>query len=321
MSYGMDARVGINFQAAYGTAATTSMHWVEPLSESVNLSKAQLIQQGLRGVYDQGRYQEGANSVGGDISIEAKPVQLGVVLNAALQRTATVTSASVYAHTFKPRTSDFSAGCPETPFTYMKYLNTGSAHLYSDLNASNMTMEIANSELVRASMSVVGGTFSQTAAIAASYTVQDALDWAVSSVSFGAAAKTNIRQMTLTINNALEAKHAMGETDRFPNRIRRSGMREISVSGTLCFDDQTEFQQFLSQTEQRVQINLRGRTEIQSGYVDSVLIDIPSMRFTEFPQSVGGPGELEVSFNAAAVYNTGSGNSLTVTLVNCKSGY
>ena len=321
MAYGMDARIGVNFQTAYGTSAITSMHWIEPLSESVDLSKAQLVQGGLRGLYDEGRYQEGANSVAGDVQIEAKPVQLGVLLNAALQKTATVTSGSVYTHTFKPRTSDFSASCAEAPFTYMKYIDAGSARLYSDLNANNLSLEIANGELVNASMSVVGGTFSQAAGVAASYTVQDALDWTVSSMSFGGSAKTNIRQMSIAVDNKLEAKHNMGVTNRYPSRIKRTGQRAISISGTVAFDDQTEFQQFISQTEQRLLINLRGRTEISSGYPDMLTIDAPSMRFTEMPQSVGGAGELEIQFSAMAVYNTGSANTLAITLVNCKSGY
>lgn len=323
MSYGMDARIGISFQNSYGTSNVASLHWLEPTGESIDLKKEQIVQEGLRGIYDEGRHQEGKNTVDGDITIEAKPLSIGVFLEAIMVKASTVTSGSVITHTYRPRTSDHSQYSAERAFTLMKYMGdtNGSAHLYSDLNGANLELSISNGELLTAKLGVVGGTYSQSAAVAASYSAGDALDWAISSLSLGGTAKTNVRDLSITLDNAIEAQHNMGATTKYPSRIKRTGFRSMEIGGTVIFDDQTDYQNFVSQAEQRFLVHLRGRTEIQSGYYESLTIDVPSLRFTEFPQAVGGPGQIEVSFSAKAVYNTGSGNIGTFTLVNTRTGY
>lgn len=321
MSYGQDTRIAISFQNSYGTANVGSLHHMEPISESVNLAKAQLTQKGLRGLYDEGAAQEGINTVAGDLIIEAKANALGVLLAATNNLSATVTSAALYTHTFKPRTADHSIPSAEKPFTYLKYLgDTGSAHQYSDLNANNLELAISNGELLTAKIGIVGGSFARIAAVAATYSQSNAIDWSVSSASCGGVALSGIKQLTVTQDNKLAAKHYL-DTDKFPARIKRTDKRTISVSGTLVFDDQVEFNEFIAQSEQRLFINLVGTSNVQSGYPESLLIDIPSMRYTEFPIPVGGAGELELSFKAAAKYNVGSATAITYTLACGKAGF
>jgi len=170
MSYGQDARIGLSFQNSYGTANVASLHWLAPISESVDLKKAQLVQKGLRGIYDTGQSQEGMNTVGGDISIEAKANGLGVLLEATNASSLSVTSGALYSHVFRPRTSDHQSLSAERPFTYLKFLgDTGSAHRYYDLNGSNLELSISNGELLTAKMGIVGGNFDRIAAVAATY--------------------------------------------------------------------------------------------------------------------------------------------------------
>lgn len=321
MSYGMDSRLGLSFQNSYGTLNTASMHWLEPVSESIGLKKAQLVRKGMRGIYDEGAYQEGANTVDGDIIIEAKAIPLGVLLEATNGRT-TVTSTGLFTHTFKPRTADWDLGySAERAFTYHKGMgDTGSAQLYSDMNGANLELSIANGELLTAKMGMIGGTYSQIAAVSASYPTGSALDWSISSVSIAGTARDNIKSLTITQTNGLTAKHVL-KTTKYPSRVKRDSQRSISIAGTLLFDNQTDLQTFISQAEQRLLLSMVTGTQIQSGYYESFIVDIPSMRFTEHPQSIGGPGELEIGFKAMGVYNVGSGCSATYTLVNSKAGY
>lgn len=315
MSYGMDTRVGICFQNSFGTSLTNSIYWLQPTQENVSVKKPPIVRQGLRGLYDEGAYQEGPTQIDGDVTVEATPNQLLPLLRAAMNRVTSVTSGSVRTHTFRPRTADFDTLSAEHPFTYVKFMgDTGSAHLHGDMTATNFELTVSNGELLTAKIGTVGGRNTQIAAIATAHSSDSALDWSVSSVSFGGTAKTNLREMTLTIENNIETKQTLS-AGRTPNRAKRNGMRTININGTIIFDDQTEYQQFISQTEQRLIAHFRG-TQIQSGFFEELTIDAPSFRFTEFPQDIGGPGEIEVSFAGACVYNVGSGNSLTVTLRN-----
>lgn len=321
MSYGMEARVGISFQNSYGTANVGSMHWLEPISESVILSKAQNEQKGLRGIYDKGPRYEGLNTIAGDIVIEARANSLGVMLAAVNGSPTTVTSAALSTHTFKPRTADHSTLSAERPFTYHKFMgDTGSAQQYSDMNGTSLELSISNGELMTAKLGVVGGTMARSAAIAATYGTSDPLDWSISSMSFGGAGLTYIRQMTIMQENNLQAMHVI-DTKKFPARIKRSDTRNISVSGTFLFDDQVQADVFINQTTQAVKLYMRGNTAVQSGYFDALLIDIPALRYTEYPLVVGGPGQLEVSFKAEAIYSTTSATAIAYTLDCSKAGF
>lgn len=320
MSYGMDAKLGLSFQNSFGTLNTSSLHWLEPTGESIGLKKAQIELKGMRGIYDKGASQEGINAVEGDLTIEAKAIPLGIAL-AATNGLTTVTSTGVYTHTFKPRTADWGGNSAERPFTYHKGMgDTGSAQLYSDLNGASLEIAVANGELLIAKLGIVGGTYSQIAAIAPSYPTGNPLDWSISSVSIAGTARDNIRSLTITQENGLEPKHVL-RNSKYPSCIRRNAQRSISVAGTIAFDNQTDLQTFISQAEQRLVLSLISGTQIQSGYYESFTVDVPSMRFTEFPQAVGGAGELEISFKAKAVYNVGSACAITYTLVNSKAGY
>lgn len=323
MSYGQDARIGISFQNSYGTVNTASMHWIAPISESVDLKKAQIVQKGLRGIYDAGQSQEGLNTVDGDISIEAKANGLGVLLEATHASSLAITSGGLYTHVFRPRTADHQTLCAERPFTYLKYLgDTGSAHRFYDLNGTNLELSISNGELLTAKMGVVGGNFDRIAAVAATYSESNVLDWSVGSISLSGSGLQNVRALTVTEELNLTAKHVIESSgNRFPSRIKRNDARTVAVAGTLIFDDQSQANMFLNQSEQRLAVFLKGTSLVQSGYYETLLIDVPSLRFTEHPVPVGGPGEIEVSFKADGKYNVGSGTAIQYTLQCGKAGF
>jgi hypothetical protein len=78
---------------------------------------------------------------------------------------------------------------------------------------------------------------------------------------------------------------------------------------------------FIAQSEQRMVVHVRGTSQVQSGYYESLTIDIPSMKFTEHPVPIGGAGEIEVSFKADAKYNVGSATAIAYTLACGKAGF
>ena len=323
MSYGQDAKVGISFQNSYGTANIASMHWMEPVSESLTLQKAQIQRKGLRaGSYVTPGFQEGANTIGGDLIIEARANQLGVMLAAICASPTTVTSGALYTHSFLPRSSDHSVPSAGRPFTYLKHMgDTGSAQQYSDLNATSLELSISNGELLTAKMAVTGGTFARVASPSATYSASNPIDWSVSSASIAGTAVSNINQLTITQEESIEAKFAMGVTNKYPTRIKRNDYAKYSIAGTMTFDSQAEFNQFIDQAEQRLLVNLVGTSLVQSGYYESLLIDIPNMKYSEFPVVIGGAGEVEVSFKAAAIYNVTSSYAIKYTLACGKAGF
>lgn len=322
MSYGMKTYLGINFQNSYGTALTTSVYWLPFISEGLSLKKDQIIAEGMRGIFDEGASYEGKNSIEGDIEMEAHPVQMGVLLKAMFGSPTTVTSSGVYTHTFKPRTADFDNYAASIPLNIVKNLgDTGSAHQYYDMVANKLSFGIANGELYKLSMGVMGGKYSQIAAPAATLPTGDTVfSWNVSSLSLGGSANVDMKELSVEVDESLENIHTLNGS-KYPSRTKRSGFRKIAISGTLVFDDQTEYQKFVAQTEQNLTVTLTNGTQIQSGYYEAFTIKAPLARYTEFPIAAGGPGKIEVGFTSKANYSTTSATALEIVLVNSKAAY
>lgn len=320
-TYGMTTDVGISFQNSYGTALANSIFFVPFLSEDFSVTKEPIVQENMTGRFDEGATYEGLNSTGGKLDCEAHPISIGVLLKAALNDPTTVTSGSLYTHTFKPRTTDFDDYAAQRPVTITKHLgDSGSAHRYYDNVASKLTLSVANGELFKASAEFVGGKYTQVAEPAASYPYGNSFTWDVASVSVGGTANGDLTELNIELDNAIEAKHTLNSS-KYPSRVKRSGRRTLSVGGTLIFDTQTEYQQFISQSERNLTVNLVGAASITSGYNESMTIIVPLFRYTEFKPVAGGAGKVEVGFSGKGVYSVTSATALQITLVNTQPGY
>lgn len=322
MSYGMETSIGICFQNSYGTALTSSMHWISQLSEDVAVKKDQIISEGMRGVFDEGAHYEGLNTIEGGIEAEAHPISIGALLRAAIGAPTTVTSAAIYTHTFKPATADFDVYAAKTPITIVKHLgDAGSAHRFYDMVANDLELSCSAGEFLKIKVGFMGGKYDQVSEIAASYPTGDSLfTWNVASMSVGGAAVSNMSDWSLKMAEKMANKHTLNGA-RTPSRTKRDGFRSVEIAGTLIFDDQAEYQQFLSQSEREMDVTLKTASQIQSGYYETLRIQTPKMRYTEFPPTQKGVGQLEVGFSAKGVYSVSSATALQVTLINSKSGY
>ena len=321
MSYGMKTNIGVSFQNSYGTALASSIYWIPFLSEGFAVGKEQIVSEGMTGVFDEGINYEGLNANEGALEVEANPIALGVLFKAMFGAPTTVTSAAYFTHTFKPRTSDFDAYCAQIPVTITKDLgDAGSAHRYYDMAASKLSLSVANGELLKASVEFMGGKYSQVAAPAASYPSGKGWTWDVASVSLAGTANGDVSELNIELDEALENKHTLNAT-KTPSRTKRSGRRTLSVGGTMIFDNQTEYQQFISQTERNLTVHLQGNVAVQSGYYDSLTLIVPLLRYTEFKPVAGGAEKLEVGFTGKGVYSTTSATALHLILANTQAAY
>lgn len=325
MSYGQKSAVGIIFQNSYGTAGSvSSIHFIPFLSETLKLNKPPLYSENMRGIFDEGDTYEGPNTVEGDIETEAQPIALGAMIKTVMEEVTVVTSGSVYTRTFKPRTSDFGGDDGPTannPVTIYTYLDTGSAMLYSDMNGSILELSLANGEFLKAKVSFVGGTFQQNASAAASFPSGKRWTWDTASVSFGGTAVDEVMNLTITLDDgALQAMHTLNNS-KYPARVKRTGFRTIAISGTLKFDTQSEYQEFISQSERALVVHCQGTTQIQSGYYESITLKLPTMRYEEASPTAEGPGQIEMSITARGKYSVTSGTAYEITHVSTQTAY
>lgn len=322
MSYGQNSKIGISFQDSYGAgqSSQSSIFWIPKLSEGINIDKPPLIEGNLRGVYDEGAHHEGMNTIGGPIEVEAAPIPLGALFKCVLGDPVTVTSDALYTHTFKPRIADWSEQCANVPVTIEKYVDAGSADLFYNMAGTTLTLNVAHGEFVKASVEFVGGDHSQQADTAESYPDTTLWPWDATSVSIGGAGHPEIMDMSVVLSENLEAMGTLDGT-KTPSRIKRTGFRTTEISGTLKFDNATEYQQFLDQNERELIVHFEGNTAVQSGYNEAVTLKCPLMRHVDFKPAAGGPGEIEVGFSSKGVYSVTSATALQIELRNSQSGY
>ncbi len=325
MSYGLLSRVGIAFQNSYGTPADLgSLHWIPFLTESVDRKLPPIHSENMSGLFDQGDRESGPAVVDGDLEIETQAVPLGALLKSVLGRYTVVDSsltAQLYTHTFLPRTSDHQPLCAEQPVTYYKDLDiSADPQVFSDLAGTLLEMTIANGELLKTKVGFVGGKRTTQSSVAFTADVGKKFPWDVSSVQLGGAANSVITQLSISVDNGLEAMHTMDNTKN-PSRVKRANRRVVSVAGTLKFDDAGELDNFIIEAEQAMIIHMANATEIQSGFPEQLTITLPRLVFDEFPADANAPGQLEVSFSATAEYHAGSGTAIQVVLINSLASY
>ena len=320
--YGQKSTVGIIFQDSYGSVGSVnSIHWVPFLSEDFKEEIPDNYSNNIRGVFDEGDSYEGPRVVNGTLSTEAQPITIGAMLKTVLEETAVVNSDGIYTRTFKPRTSDFDDVTANNPVTVYAYRDTGSAFLHSDMNGATLELSIANGELLTTNVGFVGGGFSQNAATAASFPAGKRWTWNVASVFYTNSVIGNLADLTITLDDGgIEAQHTLNAS-KYPSRNKRTGFRNISVSGTFKFDNQNEYQEFRSKSERELTLHLQGVTEIQSGYYESLTVKLPKLRYEEAAPAVGGPGQIEMGVTARGKYSVTSGTALEITLVNTQVAY
>ncbi len=321
MAYGSQGHVGISFQESFGTSYPNSRDYFPVITESLTEEIPPLISEGIKSRFEEGGIYEGAHAISGDITTEIHPIGMGKLLKAwsgASSSTETNVGSSVYQHAFVPHTSDFDAMAAVPPMSIEVYRDAGSAFLYYDMLANGLSIEVAHGMLLKTTVSFVGGKFSKLAKTTPSYPAGSYFPWNVTSVSLGGTAIDEVSQLTFNWSNALEAKNTLDGT-KTPNRIKRNGFRTLEISGTLLFVNQTEVDNFLNQTRQRLIVTATGQ---DVGGENAVLkIDVPKMNYSAFPVNIGGAGLIEVGFSAKAEFDETSNYLSEITLINTEAAY
>jgi hypothetical protein len=324
MGYGTNAVVGLAFQNSYGTASGVgSLMYIPFVSENVGLDIPDLIPESKTGHFNEADSEGGPRTITGDVSFEPRPIELGFMLKAVFGvADSVVNSGGIYKHVFIPRTSDWDDSAANQPITIYKDLATASDALFHrDLVGSALELSVANGELLKGRVGFVGGTEGTVATQTASYHSGRYFSWDTTSVSLGGAGNADVEQLTFTLDEHLEPMHTLNNS-KYPSSIKRGGTkRSVSISGTIKFPNNTEYNAFTAQSDRGFILNFRGPTEIQSGYYDELMIKCGRMLYTEFKPSAEGDGEVSVSFTGKLQYNANSGTPVYCTLQNTMAAY
>jgi len=322
MGYGLNSKVGIAFQNSFGAAADLgSVHWLPFITESVGRNLPPLRSENMRGIFDQGERSSGPATVDGEIEAEIQAVPLGAMIKAVCGSSSVINSDTIYTHTFRPRTADHQISCAEQPVTYYKDLDVAAdPQEFFDLAGTVLELNVANGEFMKAKVGFVGGQRTTISSVAYALDPGKRFTWDVASLQIGGVANGELTSFGVVVDNGLEAMHTMNNSKN-PSRIKRQSPRTVTVNGTVKFENHTELDIFIAETQQAMVVHLANATEIQSGYPEQLTITIPAMIYDEFKPTADAPGQLEVSFTGTDEYHSGSGKAIEFTLINTHAAY
>jgi hypothetical protein len=323
MAEGVLGFLGISRQQSFGTA-TSSWNFIPFTSEGIATTIDQIRRGSIVGRTAEGIAQAGIEKGGGDVTMEPHPILIGHILRgvcgqSSVSATATTSVAGFqdYTHEFIPRNAKFDTKCMLPPYTLQVHRDVTSAFQYGDSIFTNVELNIKGNALVEAKATVMTRVTSIMAASTATFTEPAEWAWNVASVSIAGTAIDFIESLTVSIDQPTDGVIMLDGT-RMVNRFVRNGPTAIRVSGTLDFQDLTEFNAFKTQTQRRLLVNLA--PAVASG--PYMLIDIPKMLYTTFPANIGGPNRISVGFQGTGEFDTTSSYAIRITLTNTQAtGY
>jgi len=331
MSYGAQIKFGMARQTAGGTAVTvpTSFHGMPLLSEDVGLEKQELISQNLVGRFEQGAVFSGVGKIAGTIQFELTPRNMLAALAACVNWSpASVLSGSIVTHTFLPNTQDYDGTYVKAPWTvYKQFTDAASAEQFYDVQFGQLALQVGQGQFLKGTLTANGGQRSAngvgSAAISPAGTDVGVLfPWNVASLSYGGAAMGQASDLTITLNENVDSLFTINGTIT-PFKYTRTGFREVTVRGTFYMTDRSILNNFAADTQARLLLTLvNTRTSIQSGYFNSLSVDIPQLKITAFKPGASGPGEVSVQFQARGVLDPNSLYSIQfITVTSYQAGF
>jgi hypothetical protein len=323
MPYGASVKFGIARQSAGGTAVTAagSFHGFAHTSNDVGLEREELVSENLIGQFEQGAVYDGVDRVLGTIEFEATPRNMLAALAACVNHApASVTSGSLRTLTFLPNTADYDGTYVKAPFTVYQFTDAASAEHFYDVQFGQLEFQLSQGQFLRGRLSAAGGKRTATG-IGSLNVLPDAADvgvlfpWNVASISLGGTGVGENSDITVSLNENIEALYTVNAS-RDPYKFARSNFREVTISGTLYLANRDRLNDFVAGTQRRLFITMMNtRAAVQSGYFNTLTIDVPQMKITALKLATQGPGEVAVNFSGRGVVDPTSRYSVQMTMI------
>lgn len=317
MGYGMAGHVMLQFQNSFGTMLTASLQTIPVVSESFVQTIEQLTEAGMYARFGESPYHEGMHKIEGSVSVEAEPTTIGHFLKAAFGTVATTSGTGIQTHVFKPMIpgSEFDKRCAVQPMTFEVNMDVGSAAVFYDMVANQITISVANGELLTMETAFVGAGFTRKAASTPSFPTGKPFLWDQSSISFNGQDVLELEELSVTLNNNVEATYVLAGS-KAPARIKRTAQQQIEITGTLLFESHSYWQAYQAQSELPFKAHFKN-----SATPHTFTMDFSKMRLKTFEPQISDAGLVRASFTAGAMFDTASATAATFTLVNTQTYY
>lgn len=322
------AAVGVNSITTDSVAITD---YVAFTSETFQVTPNPLISQGITNKWDEQRAYNGLQTVGGNMSGEVHPTQIGWFLRSAFDATSTTqasagaaawygiggnSSAVFRVHQFMLGQTQFQSGSgsdvPTLTFEIARgpAIGTASAFAYYGMACNVLEISLEGGNMMRFSADFLGVEYGRKAATTPSYATPEAFLWSQCSVSVAGGGSNIFESFTMRVNNQMTQPVKIDGRLR-PAGSKRNAFRAVEVNGSVAFETDTEYDRFLAGSEFPVRLFVTAQDSSR------MVIDLPRVRYlTHAGPTAQGPGRIVIPFTGRAMFDPGSGNPGQVLLHN-----
>lgn len=316
--HGMNGYVGLALESAWGTPITPPTDYVEAFSESLALTTERFEVRNIINRFTQPDDMKGTSTVAGDIVFAGHPESIGHFLHGAfgVASATEVLAGFLATTTFTVTASDNGTNNPLPPYTLEIFRDVTSAQQYAGCQISALSLSGQPNQDLRVTASFIGKDMLNKATTTASFPSSpvDPFAFDTASISIGGAATALVEEFNITINNNFEPVFT-NNASRLAAKIRRTDFTQVDMTGTLAFEDITDLNRFLDETEFPFAANYTRADSF------SMLIQMPRVIYTAFPTGIDGRGRQTVSFTARARHHTGSNQMIQVDLTTVSSDF
>ena len=300
-----------------GTAVAAA-RYLEALSESLTLSIDRFDVRNIVARYAEPDDMAGMQRISGDLVFPGHPESIAHMLLAGMgvQSNTSVLSGFLYTHRFLMATTENAGNNPLPPYTLEIFRDVTSSQQYRGVQVSQFALALGPNSPLRMTAGLLARSTVNLTATTASFpgSPTDPFAFDTCSITLGGAATALVENFNLSVNNQLEGVPTL-DSSTIIAKIRRTGPALVRLSGSLAFENITDYQRFVGQTEIAIQADLFRANSF------SMAIDIPRFVYNAFPLGIGDRGRKVVGFEGICRYHTGSAQALEIRVTNTSSGF
>ncbi len=294
-------------EATYGTTpATPAFKPIRHTGTTLGLSKESLQSEELRDDRQIADFRHGAYQVGGDINIELSYGSFDDLLEAVLLGTWAADGGGTGIDRLK-------AGVVRRSFTVERYFGDILSadkpyHRFTGVEFNTMSLAINANAMITGSFGVLGQNMSTGTAIIAgatyaSPTTTSPLDSFTGTLSEAGTPIAVITEISLSLENSLEARFVVGSKQSIRPSIGRSN---VSGQVTAYFENSTLLDKFINETESSIVF------ELPDGAGNQYTVTLPRIKYTGGQPDVDGEGPITLSMPFQALLDATTGTNIII---------
>ena len=292
-------------EATYGTTpATPAFKPIRHTSTTLGLSKEALQSEEIRDDRQIADFRHGSYQIGGDIGIELSYGGFDDLIQAVLMGTWAPGVPAV-------GTDRLMAGSTRRSFTVERYFGDIQAadkpyHRFTGVEFNTLSLSVAANAMVTGTFGVLGKSLSLATAIVAGATyaaptTTSPLDSFTGTITEGGVAIAVITELTLTLENSLEARFVVGSKSSIQPS---SGRSNCSGQVTAYFENSLLLEKFINETESSIIFTL------PDGAGNTYTFTLPRIKYTGGQPDVSGEGPITLSMPFQALVDSVTGTNI-----------